>query len=210
MIKAVIFDVGGVLQLGKYSLFKLSRHKSISVHEFMARKLNISLDQWFDSIDSVYGESIEGKISKEKTLSIMSKDLETTPSYLERLFVKAYHKYFKRNNRLYDFAFSLKKKGYKIAILSDQWYVSKEALMLPEDTRKFNASIVSCDVGVRKPNPAIYKLILKKLSIKPQEAVFIDNQKWNIHTAKQLKFKTVLFKNNRQLIKELKKLGIFI
>ena len=208
MIKAILFDVGGVLQLGRFSLFPFGVHRSMSVHKFMARKLHITLDQWFDSIDTSYAESIEGKISKQKALSIMSTDLETTPEHLESLFVRAYRKFYKRNNELYDLAFSIKKKGYKIAILSDQWHVSKEALILSSDSRKFNVSIVSCDVGMRKPDPRIYRLALRKLHIKPHEAIFIDNQKWNITPAKKLGLKTILYFNNRNLIKELKKLGI--
>ncbi len=208
MIKAIVFDVGGVFQLGRFSLFPFGRHRSVSVHKFMARRFHISLDQWFDSIDTAYARAIEGKISKREALSIMSKDLETSPVYLENLFVKAYRKYYKRNNLLFDTAFNLRKKGYKIAILSDQWPVSSEALILPEDSRKFNTSIVSCDVGMRKPNPSIYKLVLRKLKIRPSNSIFIDNQKWNVTSAKKLGMKTILFKNNKQTIKDLKKLGI--
>ena len=208
-IKAIIFDIGGVLELGKYSWLRLTRHKSISLHQFMAKKLKISLDQWFDSIDTVYAQSIEGKITKQKALSVMARDLETNPLYLEKLFIKGYRKYFKLNRKLFSFAFALRKKGYKIAILSDQWHVSKEALLMtPKYTRKFDASIISCDVGVRKPNPQIYKMALNKLKIKSQEAIFVDNQKWNTEAAEKLGIKAILFKNNRKLIKELRNLNI--
>jgi len=209
-IKAVVFDVGGVLQLGKYSIFSFRRHRSLSVHHFMARALNISIDQWFDSIDTPYAKSIEGKITKKECLAIMSKNLSVSSEHLEKLFIYTYHKYFKRNKRLYETAFKLKERGYKIAILSDQWYVSKEALINPEDASKFNEVIISCDAGLRKPNPKIYELIIKKLKIKPSQIVFIDNQKWNILPAKKLGIKTILFKSNRQASRELIKFGVKI
>lgn len=207
-IKAIIFDVGGVLELGKYSPLKFVRHRTTSVHKFMAKSFRITLDQWFDSIDTAYAESIEGKISKKKALSIIAKDVETTPKHLENLFIQAYKKYFKRNNELYNFAFALKKAGYKIAILSDQWYVSEEAVIRKEDTQKFNVVVVSCDVGMRKPNPKIYKLTLSKLKTKAKNSVFIDNQKWNISAANKLGMKTVLYKSNWQAIRDLRKLGV--
>lgn len=210
MIKAIIFDNNGVLWLGKYSLIPFRRHKELSIHNLMARHFRINLDQWFDVIDTPYAGAIEGKISKEKALSIISKDLETNPAHLERLWVQAYRKYFKRNKTLFDLAFSLKKKGYRIAILSDQWPVSKEALMFPEDIRKFNESVVSCDVGVRKPNLRIFTITIKKLHIKPSECIFIDNQKWNLKPAARLGMKTILFENNSKTIKDLKKLGVEI
>jgi len=208
MIKAIVFDIGGVLQIGKYSLLTFRRHRSTSVHKFMARKFHISLDQWFDSIDTAYAESIEGKISKNKALSIMAQDLGTSPDNLERLFILAYRKYFKRNNPLYNLAFNLRKQGYKIAILSDQWHVSKEALINPSDASRFNVSVISCGTGIRKPNKKIYELLLRKIKVKPNEAVFIDNQKWNTEAAEKLGIRTILFKSNSQTFKELKHLGI--
>ena len=102
--------------------------------------------------------------------------------------------------------FKLKEKGYKIAILSDQWHVSKEALMPERYTSRFDAVVVSCDVGLRKPNPKIYKLTLKKLGLKPAQTLFIDNQQWNLQPAKKLGMKTILFRNTSQAIDNTKKL----
>jgi len=208
-IKTIIFDVGGVLALGRKSFF-LKNHSSKGVHEYMAKKLRISLDTWFDSIDTIYAEAIEGKASKEKALEVMSKNNKIFGDKLERLFVRAYRKNFKQNKRLYKLAFKLKEKGYRIAILSDQWQVSKEALMPEKYTSRFDTIIVSCDVGFRKPNPKIYELLFKKLKTHYKNSVFIDNRDWNLKPAKKLGIKTILFKNNRQLIKDLIKLGVEI
>src|SRR3989344_1372232 len=188
-IKAIIFDVGGVLALGRKSFF-LKNHSSKGVHEYMARKLRTSLDAWFDSIDTIYAKAIEGKVSKEKALEIMSKNNKTTHEKLEKLFIKAYRKNFKQNKRLYKLAFKLKEKGHKIAILSDQWHVSKEVLMPEKYTSRFDAVVVSCDVGMRKPNPKIYKLLLKKLKTHSKNSLFIDNRDWNLKPAKKLGIKT--------------------
>ena len=206
-IKTIIFDVGGVLALGRKSFF-LKNHSSKGVHEYMAKKLRISLDTWFDSIDTIYAEAIEGKASKEKALEVMSKNNKIFGDKLERLFVRAYRKNFKQNKRLYKLAFKLKEKGYRIAILSDQWQVSKEALMPEKYTLRFDAAVVSCDVGFRKPNIKIYKLMLKKLKTHYKNSVFIDNRDWNLKPARKLGIKVILFKDNRQLVKDLRKLGV--
>ena len=51
-IKAIIFDIGDVLALSKdYRLFK---HMHKGLHEYIAKKLNISVDNWFDAGSSVY------------------------------------------------------------------------------------------------------------------------------------------------------------
>jgi putative hydrolase of the HAD superfamily len=80
--------------------------------------------------------------------------------------------------------------------------------MPPRLYKKFDEVVVSCEVGMRKPNPKMYKLILKRLKISPKQTLFIDNQEWNTKPAKKLGEKVILYKNNKQLFKELNKLGI--
>lgn len=199
-IKAIIFDIGGVLALGKnLIIIKRKGNRTFGVHQYMAKKLNISIDQWLDSIDSVYADAIEGKISKEKTLKTISRNNRISMKKLEDLFKTAYKKHFEQNKQLFEQAFKLKQLGYKISILSDQWPVSKEALMPQRLYKQFDVVVVSCDVGVRKPNPKIYKILLKKLNLPTKKCLFIDNQKWNLISAEKLGFRTILFKDNKQL-----------
>jgi len=44
-IKAIIFDMNGVLEIGKYSQSALRGHRLLGVHNTIARKLKISIDQ---------------------------------------------------------------------------------------------------------------------------------------------------------------------
>ena len=212
-IKAVIFDVGGVLATPSAparliqdthlaSVPKHCGHRHKGVHEYIADKLRILLDQWFDSIDTIYAKSIEGKVSRAETLNILSKNLYISKRRVRNIIVKAYRFNFKQNKQLFKQAFKLKKQGYKIGVLSDQWHLSQEAIMPKRLYKKFSPVIVSNEVGMRKPNPKIYKLLLKKLKLKPSEVLFIDNQEWNTKPAKKLGIKTIQFKNNEQLFKD--------
>ena len=198
-VKAIIFDVGGVLALGKNSTLKKNKMIPSGVHQRIAKKLKISMDQYLDSIDTNYALSIEGKISEKKVTQIFSKNLKVSKEKLKELYIRSYKKHFKQNKQLFKQAFKLKKQGYKIAILSDQWHLSREALMPKKFYKNFNPVVVSYEVGIRKPNPKIYKLILKKLKLSPRQTLFIDNQKWNMGPAKKLGMKTILFKDNKQL-----------
>jgi len=207
-IKAIIFDIGGVLQVGRYSKKPYKNHRTLGVHNSVSKKLKLSLDQYFDAIDTSYADSIEGKIPEQDALETMAKNLKISVKKLERLYLKEYKKHFKFNEQLFKQALKLKKRSYKIAILSDQWYLSKEALVNLKLKNNFNPIVISCDVGMRKPNPKIYKLIPKKLKISAKNCLFIDNQEWNIKPAKKLGMKTILFKNNKQLRKDLKKISI--
>ena len=203
-IKAVVFDIGGVLQLYKESSHEKSG-ASKGIHETLAKKFGKDLDSWFDAIDTPYGESMVGGISRKKAVSTISKNLGISGDKLERVYIKTIKRFFKKNKKLYKMAFRLKKKGYIIGILSDQWYLSQDALMPSRDIKGFDEIIVSCDskVKMRKPSLEIYKLLIKKLGLKAEEILFIDNREYNLKPAKKLGIKTILFKDNDKVIKKL-------
>jgi putative hydrolase of the HAD superfamily len=206
-IRAVIFDVGGVLAKIKGPLKEIGHHP-MGFSKYVVNKLGINLKTWVDVVEEYHIKASIGGESKRETLKKLAKGFDVSPGELGRLLEKAFKKTFNENGRLYRFAFKLKQKGYKIAILSDQWKLSKECCMISDRTKKFNVSVVSCDVGLKKPDPRIYKLTLKKLGLKAEECVFIDNKMENIRAARKLGMKGILFKNNRQLIKDLGKLGV--
>ncbi len=207
-IKAVVFDIGGVLFLGdkkvKYG------HQNINVHEYLSGKFNLSLKKWFDLIEEDYEKSITGEQTKRKILKKLSKKLNTSSEKLEKLFIKAHKKYFRKNKGLFKLARKLKEKGYLIGILSDQTYFSYEALVKKNGFDFFDSNIISCKEGMRKPNKKFYRLSKKDLEkrekISYKNMIFIDNRKWNLKPAKELGMKTIHYKNNKQTIKKLNKM----
>lgn len=201
--KAVILDLGGVLSVGKKEEF------AEGVHEFVSRKLDISLDQYLDSIDTTYADAISGKISGRKALKDMAKNLNVSPDKLKKVYMEAYRKNFKRDEKLYQFVLKLKKKGYKISIISDIWEIAKEALIDRRYSR-FDDVVTSCDVGSRKTNTKIFRVALKRLNVNPKEAIFTDNQKWNLVSPRKLGITPVWYRSRKQFIKELKKRGITV
>lgn len=210
-IKAIIFDVGGVLRTRK-SLF--AKDPTKGVHSHVAKRFGLSIDAWFDVIDNAYPKSMEGKLTDSKTISILSNNLQTTAAEFVKLFRKTYERVLKRNNKLYNIINKLK-KNFIVGILSDQWAMSAPILIPERDKKIFDVAIISNEVGMRKPNPQIYKLLMKKLkekdkSIKPSEIVFIDNREYNLKPAHKLGIRTILYKNNMQIIRELRKLGVFV
>jgi putative hydrolase of the HAD superfamily len=62
----------------------------------------------------------------------------------------------------------------------------------------FHVAIFSCEVGLAKPDPEIYKHILRLCSTEPEEAIFVDDFIENIEAANLLGIHGVLFKNAKQ------------
>lgn len=209
-VKGIIFDIGGVLVTGGVQRLNPKRVHTSGVHQIIAKKLGITIDQYLDSIDTAYAKSIEGQISKSTLLSVLSLNLNYPKDKLEKLFIYAYRKIYKKNKKLFSLVKKLKKKGYKVAILSDQWHLSKEALVQKKDFEIFEKQVISCDVGIRKPNPEIYKMILDKLNLNAEETIFIDNQTWNLIPAHKMGIKTILFTSNKKLKEQLSRFGVYI
>lgn len=204
-LKVIVFDVEGVLQIAKNKVYQKKLHTNLGVHEAVLKKLKLSVDTYFDYLDTDYSLSIEGKITKSKLMKSLSKKFNYPEKKLEKLYLKAYIKKYKANKFLISFAKTLRKKGLKVAILSDQWHLSSPSLIPKSFSKIFNPIITSCEEGTRKPDIKIYKLLLKKLKVKPKEVLFIDDRPWNLPPAEKLGIKTILFLDNKSFLSEFEK-----
>jgi epoxide hydrolase-like predicted phosphatase len=78
--------------------------------------------------------------------------------------------------------------GLKTAVVTNniKEYGPKWRALLPLD-EMFDAVVDSCEEGVRKPDPRIYKLALQRLGdVPPRRAVFLDDAPGNVAAAAQL------------------------
>lgn len=207
-IKALIFDVGGVLFLPKNN--RKVKHLLSSFGEacLLLKEFGIDTSRSLKVLFDIYIKSSRGEISKEKTLDLMSKELNLSPQKLEELFGKVYRENTLENKELYDYVLELKKKGYKIGILSTQFHLSKDILIPKKYYKNFDALEISCDDKLRKPDEKAFRLILQRLKVKPKNSVFIDDKQENLDVAESIGMKTALFENNKQFLSHLKKLGV--
>lgn len=72
----------------------------------------------------------------------------------------------------------------------------------------FKGGIVSCYVKQVKPEHEIYKLLLSKYGLLPEETLFIDDMKDNIEAANNLGINTILYETHQDLIKRLQDYGL--
>jgi putative hydrolase of the HAD superfamily len=57
----------------------------------------------------------------------------------------------------------------------------------------FDVVVVSCEVGVAKPDPVIFELCLSRLGVAPRHALFVDDRIDNIEGAAALGIRTFHF-----------------
>jgi len=103
----------------------------------------------------------------------------------------------------------LKKQGYHLYVLSN--YCGP----ILEKTRKHMAflkymdgAVFSYQVRQLKPEPEIYRTLLDRYHLKPEETVFLDDTPENCEGARKLGITAIQFKDFKQAAAELEKLGI--
>lgn len=97
-------------------------------------------------------------------------------------------------------------EGYKLALLSNAHQRSAEMWMEAVGLAGvFDVLVSSAEVGLAKPDPAIYRLTLERLGIAPGAGLFIDDMTRNINAAESVGLPCITFESAAQLIQELAK-----
>jgi putative hydrolase of the HAD superfamily len=102
------------------------------------------------------------------------------------------------NRRVVNWAAELRAAGYSIAILSNMPF-DKLAYMRKSPAfdwiADFPVAVFSCNHGLVKPEPAIYRLCLELLAKKPAECVFLDDSPVNAEGGRTAGIPTLLFRS---------------
>jgi putative hydrolase of the HAD superfamily len=105
----------------------------------------------------------------------------------------------------------IKQAGFRLGILSN---MGDEVLayMRPRFPwlAQFDHLTWSCELGVVKPDPAIYLHTVKKLGVSPDKALFIDNRQKNVDGAEAVGLQAALFENVEQLQNDLHRRGFLL
>ncbi|HEY61005.1 MAG TPA: HAD family phosphatase [Anaerolineae bacterium] len=193
-LKAVVFDMGGVLlktvdplpreQLAhRYSMTRPELEALVfgSGFSHQAEVGSISREQYWYEVATAVGE-----------------DNMNMPEFVENFFSGD-----SLDKQLMQFACSLKPR-YRLGLLSNAFIDARKDL----HTRFgfldiFDVSIFSYEVKVRKPDPRIFKIMLDRLGIQPEETVFIDDLSVNVESACKVGLQAIQFKSREQVLEEL-------
>jgi len=74
----------------------------------------------------------------------------------------------------------------------------------------FEAVIVSGEVGLVKPDPAIFQLLIDRHGLEPARTVFIDDTAANVEAAASLGFRAIRFIDAPSLRRELERSGVLV
>ncbi len=197
MIKAVVFDYGGVITINKGNLFNE-----------IVTYLKISKQEWEKEYFSTnYLFNTNRKSFKEVILSVVFKftDSEKSKNYILKLMEENYNQ-SKLNFELIKIIKFLKSENYKIGLLSNNSLEIRQRLIDDKISNLFDSIVISAEVGFQKPEPEIFEISFLELKIKPNEAVFVDDTSRSLEGANKIGYIPILFKNNKTFKKELSNL----
>jgi putative hydrolase of the HAD superfamily len=90
---------------------------------------------------------------------------------------------------------AVRRDGVRTALLSNSWgsALDYDSALLEE---LFDAWVISSEVGLRKPDPAVYELAAERLALPPASCVFVDDLPGNLKPAAALGMATVLHRGD--------------
>ena len=198
-INTIIFDLGEVYLKGFYGLeYILEPILDLNAQDIYPQLRGEDLTNLF-----------QGKITENEYWNRITK--KNKWKIQNHVLKKAIRKNFEEIKGVRDIIEILKKKNYKLGLLSvhaKEWvkYLNKKF----DYHKLFNAIVYSYQEGACKPDKKVYTTILKKLASLPYECVFIDDKTKNLAPAEKLGIKTIRFENAQQLRKGLGLLGIIL
>jgi putative hydrolase of the HAD superfamily len=90
---------------------------------------------------------------------------------------------------MFDLVADLRALGVRTGLLSNSW-----GDIYPRDriAEAFDSVVISGEVGLRKPQPEIFRLALDRLGVGAERAVFVDDAEPNLIGARALGLRTIL------------------
>jgi len=107
---------------------------------------------------------------------------------------------FSKQQPMFDVVRRARGLGIRTGLLSNSW-----GLNYPREEwdEIFDAVVISGEVGMRKPEPGIYRLAAKRLGVEPEECVFVDDLGPNVKGAVTVGMVGVKFVTVEQTVEEL-------
>lgn len=107
---------------------------------------------------------------------------------------------FGRADGMHEVVRRVRATGCKTALLSNSWGLDYPREEWPE---LFDCTVISGEVGLRKPDPEIYELTARQLGVQPQECVMVDDLASNVRGAVAVGMVGVLHQSVEQTVAEL-------
>ena len=194
-VRAVIFDIGGVLFTGfPWPPFR----------DQWAARLGVE-PGWLQA-RIWYGPDVEaanvGAITAEeycrRSAQRLGRDVAEVQAIVEEVFSGE-----RVDEALAAYARTLRGRGVRVGALTNNWSFIRDLLARRGIGDLFDVVVSSSDAGVAKPDRRIYELTCERLGVAPAQAAFVDDSLPNVEAARALGMQGIHFRSTEQAITEL-------
>ncbi len=198
MIKAVIFDMGGVLL----------RTIDQGPREALGARYGFDTQRLFDVVlTSESSKQAEVGLKPDKVHWEWALDELGIPQEERVEFIKEFWAGDRMDYELLDFIQSLR-PAIRTGLLSNAWPNTRSNITRHWGALEpyFDVTIFSAELGMRKPAPEFFHWLLERLDVRPDEAIFVDDYGKNIEAARELGMQAVKFCSTEQAIQDVRAL----
>lgn len=192
MIKAVLFDFGGVLTPGG---------GSGSIQKLFAGMFGLDIADV--QVDDLHHSLRRGEISDDEFFAEINRRHPNSPPATREAFL-AKTDIFVRSEPVYELAEKLRANGIKTGILSNMYDMTAQVLWEKGFYDGFDPVVLSCEEHFAKPDREFYQIAVRKLGVQPQEVLFIDDQQKCMPPAQALGMRIILAENAEQIVRDAK------
>jgi putative hydrolase of the HAD superfamily len=202
-LEAAIFDFGGVLTTPLQESFA-EFAQAIDVE--MSDLVRVMLRAYAGEEDSLVTDFETGSIDEQefsvefarRISEVAGREIEAE-GIVTRLFGA-----MSLEPDMIELVRGLRSSGLKTALLSNSWGLAS----YPRDllAELFEVTVISGEVGMRKPDPAIFRLTAERIGVSPESCVFVDDHPGHLKAAMDEGMRTVLHRTPRETIAEIEEL----
>lgn len=187
MIKAVIFDLYGVLIANSWQEFK---------HAYFT----IGSPEWQTMVE--LGRCVDAGTAEYETFVDYISDYTGESQDA----VRGHLEHNVANEQLLEYVELKLKPHYKLGVLSNASTRLSNEILSANQAALFDAVILSRDVGHVKPDPQMYLAIAEKLEVMPTECLYVDDQALYVEGANAVGMTGVVYRDDDQVIRTLEKI----
>jgi HAD superfamily hydrolase (TIGR01509 family) len=196
MIKGVVLDLGSVLEVIDDSVFP----------EPFERRHGLPPGSLAGASDFP-GDPAVGAMTEAEVRSHWQRRLGLSDDQADELMADQWRWYVGTLDRpLADWFVQLRGRGLRVGILSNSGPGAREAERHWGFEETTDDIVYSHEVGLAKPDPAIYELTASRLGLAPEEIVFLDDVPVNVEAARAAGWHAVLHEQTARSIAQIERI----
>ncbi|MBO0767956.1 MAG: HAD family phosphatase [Solirubrobacterales bacterium] len=193
-LKAVIFDIGGVLEV----------NPATGWQQRWARQLSIDTTELGRRLSGIWAAGEVGRSTLDEIERRTAQALNLDAEQIHALTADVWAEYVGTLNQdLAQYLESLRPR-FKTAALSNSFVGAREREEAAHRfSERFDVIVYSHEEGCLKPDPRIYRTACDRLGVSPEKAVLVDDVQANVDGARAVGMHGLRSIDNEQAMREL-------